>query len=660
MRNLLSTVDCRLWTILILLFSFSNSLSFAADNPGTEVLNAHGEQMELDFNLYEPGTETMVDYEKYGKWSGIGTDHYEYRIQDRKGLAAAVGEGIYPNTSVFKDPVYRLLETKGRLNGSQWDYVNIPNQQLAFYKWASSHDSAGVKQFYTALALEKLGEISQAIKAYHMTVVCFPKQVGWTVWHTPIYIGRVAIDRIKFLIRKHPELGLQLVQAKIHVENGYDFDTNNDRFIVNPGKIVKVKSGESQPKRIDVSNLPIIESTGSDGVKLVRFKNGHWQLQIDGKPFLIKAVAYTPTPVGMTPDRGYDLGSWQKSDLNNNEKIDAAYDSWVDKNKNNIQDPDEKTVGDFALMKEMGVNTIRLYHHAMNKELLRELYRNYGIRVIMGDFLGMYGVGSGAEWYKGTDYTDPVQQEKMKESVRNMVMEYKDEPYVLMWMLGNESNYGEVGNPDPKSGKVGFGSNARRQPEAHYKFVNEVAGMIKSIDPSRPVGFSNGDVVTIDVLSKNFSNIDIFGSNVYRGNRGFGRSFWEDARDFLDKPVLVTEFGCPSYYSSRDTELAEEKQAEYHQAAWEDIVYNSAGSGFGNAIGGVVFEFVDEWWKAGPPPQFNPSAHETVGQFQADFPDGWMHEEWLGLVSQGDGSKSPYLRQLRKSYEYYKEAWNKG
>ena len=71
-----------------------------------------------------------------------------------------------------------------------------------------------------------------------------------------------------------------------------------------------------------------------------------------------------------------------------------------------------------------------------------------------------------------------------------------------------------------------------------------------------------------------------------------------------------------------------------------------------------MFEFVDEWWKTGLPPKFSPSEHETVGDFVAAFPDGWMHEEWLGVMSQGDGSQSPYLRQPRKSYDYYKKVWN--
>ena len=114
----------------------------------------------------------------------------------------------------------------------------------------------------------------------------------------------------------------------------------------------------------------------------------------------------------------------------------------------------------------------------------------------------------------------------------------------------------------------------------------------------------------------------------------------------------------PAYFAGKSADFAEDKQLEYHQGNWEDILYNSAGSGEGNSIGGTVFEFVDEWWKSGLPPKFSPSEHETVGDFVAAFPDGWMHEEWLGVTSQGDGSYSPFMRQPRKVYDYYKKVWN--
>src|SRR3990167_3511973 len=93
-----------------------NFTAYALGNEkqATGMMNSHGENMELEFRLYDPGTEVLVDYEKYGKFKGVGSDKYEYKITDRKGLAAALGEGIYPNNSVYKDPNYRMLTTKGK------------------------------------------------------------------------------------------------------------------------------------------------------------------------------------------------------------------------------------------------------------------------------------------------------------------------------------------------------------------------------------------------------------------------------------------------------------------------------------------------------------------------------------------------------------------
>lgn len=604
---------------------------------------------ESNFSLFDPGEEKVVNYEKYGDFSGVGTKDYKYVIKDQKGLARAAGEGIYPNTeSVLKDPVYQSLKSAGKLEGNIWSFVETENYQANFFKWATTEETKipGLKLYFTGLALEKAGLFAHAIKAYYALVVNFPKTMDWTFFHTPWYPARVAIDKIIVISRNYPELGMKLVDTQIKIENGYDNDPNNDVFIVNPGKIVSCPPDEVREKRADLSKLNILKTIGKGRVQLVQFENRHWQMLVDGKPFFVKSVAYTPNKVGLTPDNGSltVYKDWMLADFDNNGKIDGPFDAWVDKNRNNQQDADEPAVGDFELMKEMGVNAIRLYHHSYNKDLLRSLYENYGIMVMMGDYLGAYAVGSGAAWNVGTDYTDLEHQRNMINSIKEVVMEYKDKPYILMWVLGNENNYGVA-------------NNANVEPITYYRFANHVAKWIKSVDPNHPVAICNGDVLFLDIFAKYCPDIDIYGTNSYRGKDGFGKSFWGSVKEECDKPVMITEYGCPAYAEGKSREVAEEGQAEYHKGCWEDIVLNSAGLGIGNAIGGVAFEWSDEWWKDGN--AWEAGKHGTRGQFKGPFLDGWLYEEWLGICSQGDGTQSPFLRHLRPVYYLYQELWKK-
>ena len=594
----------------------------------------------LKFPIFDEGTEPMVDYAKYGKFENINTPEYKYAVTDKKGLAKAVGEGIYPNNKVYRDPLYKRYAEGGFLGGSHWDYVNSDNLQANFYKWATAGEDPGVKLYYTAFALERALHYKHAIKAYYAVVVHYPRTISWTYWKTPWYVGQVAIDKIKYLTRKHPELGIKLEGADIKVANGFDFDVKNDIITVNPGRLIKCSKEDLIIKKKSLSALKPVKSIGGTKVKLIQYDSGDWQLTLDGKPILVKSVAYTPTVIGQSPDQG-TLKDWTYEDYDNDGMIDGPYNAWVDKNLNNKKDQDEEAVGDFKLLEDMGANSIRVYHHDQNKnkDIFRRAYEDHGIMVLMGDFLGAYATGSGAAWHEGTDYSNPTQQENMKASVKEMVETYKNEPYVLMWILGNETNYGVA-------------NNSKAEPVAYYKFVNEVAGMIKKLDPTRPVAICNGDTLFLDIFAKHAPLVDIYGCNSYRGEQGFGIGLWDAVKRLCDKPVMITEYGCPAFYKGKPREIAEMEQAKYHQGEWEDILYNSAGYGAGNSIGGVVFEWLDEWWKA-----YEPDVHDTHGLYTGPFPGGWVYEEWFGLAGQGDGSSSPYMRQLRKSYYLYSKMW---
>jgi len=229
----------------------------------------------------------------------------------------------------------------------------------------------------------------------------------------------------------------------------------------------------------------------------------------------------------------------------------------------------------------------------------------------------------------------------MLASVRTMVEEFKDEPYILMWLLGNENVYGLACNADKK-------------PEAFFKFCNEAALLIKTIDTEHPVAVASGDVLFLDRFAQYCDEVDAFGTNAYRGDYGFG-AFWQQVKELTDKPAFITEYGCPAFASGMSYEEAQAAQAEYLLSCWQDIEDNMAEAGQeGNAIGGVLFQYLDEWWKA-----YEPAFHDSKGLFAGPFPDGYMHEEWLGVLGQGDGAMSPFLREPRKSYYVLKKAWDK-
>jgi len=598
-------------------------------------------QLPTKIVLYDPGKEDFVDYEKYGEFQKSGSKDYKYIIKDQEGLSTAIGEGIFPNTTSIRwDPAFKKALKEKRLEGDKWDFLHSPDLEAAFLKWATASEPQGVKMFYTGLILEKAGLIKHALKCYYSIVVNFPGSYGWTYWHTPWYVAQAAIAKINFLLRRNPGLGYKLVDADIRIINGYDKDVSNDIVITNPGKFVKVSPLEKLKPKPATDLLSIKKRRGKGKVHLVEYETGDWQLIVNGKPYFVKGVTYSPTKVGQSPDNATQT-NWMEDDFNQNGKIDGPYEAFVDKNRNNLQDRDESNAGDFKLMQEMGVNAIRLYHQPfkVDKVLLRELYDNYGIMVIMGDFFGKYAIGSGAAWNPGTDYTNVEQKKKMKESVLGMVKEFKGEPYILFWLLGNENVYG-------------YACNADKEPDAFFKFANEVALEMKAIDPEHPVAIGNGDIVFLDRFTKYSPDIDIFGTNAYRGDYGFGL-IWRQVKDEADRAVIITEYGCPSFAENKNTEEAEAAGAEYHKAAWEDVEHNAAFSGgAGNSIGGIVFEWLDEWWKA-----YEPSRHDTKGLWKGPFPDGYMHEEWLGVSGQGDGKLSPFLRQLREVYYMYKKAW---
>ena len=610
------------------------------------------------FNLMSLGQSIFMDYGQYGEFQNLGQANYRYEIKNEEGLKKAVGEGIYPNTDVYKNSQYRKLNKQGQMKGSPWDYVRSKDFEKAFFIWTQAKEDPGVRMFYIAKVLENAGLIQQAIKTYYAAIVYFPRSVAWAADHTYVwYIAPTAISSIERLCRDYPTLNCELQGASFDIQNADGTNLSNAIIKVNPGKIIRRTIAERINEMIKLDSLKIVETRGEGQVKTIKFANGEWQMQVDGKPYFVKGITYAPTEVGLGPQKDMNFDArWMFTDKNKNGIIDAPYEAWVE---NNGKDSSRKPIGDFELLKEMGINTIRIYASnnpinkydptLVNKPLLRDMYKRFGIKVIIGDFLGAYTVGSGASWEKGTDYTDPQQRARMKEIVKEKVMDLKDEPFVLMWILGSENNL-----PADYLGVNASRTNAASQPEAYAKFINEVAQMVHAIDKNHPVAVGNLELGLLDYYRQYAPAIDILGVNSYRGAEGFG-SLFLDVKKQLDKPVLITEYGCDAYTENQGPD--EDRQLAYLQGNLRDIIYNMAGGpGVGNTIGGIVFEYLDEWWKA---PHDSYDHQATVHQQMGQSPDGYVHEEWFGIVGQGDGENSPFQRHLRKSYFYFKDVLNK-
>lgn len=370
-----------------------------------------------------------------------------------------------------------------------------------------------------------------------------------------------------------------------------------------------------------------------------RLSNGNYQLIVSKKPYIIKGVCYNPVPIG----QGH------------------TYDWW--------SDPNKPWIIDGKLMKEMGVNTVRIYQTGENpenvKKVIRDLYNLYGIRVLLGHWLGFWE-------YPCPFYGDKKFQDKVKAEVLEMVNNYKDEPGVLFWILGNENNYSCLGQvrpwstdeidkePDPQKQKA-------LRAQIYYSYVNEIARQIHLVDQSHPVAMGNGELIGLEFANLFCPDIDIVACIIYRG-KTFGNLF-NSLRATFDKPLVISEFGSDAYDAFLKKE-DQNQQAFFLESQWRIIYENLANNakGAGNCLGGTLFEWTDEWWKhdEADPESWgiqDIDSNWSNGSYYFDIKaegNKNMNEEWFGIVSLSPNEMEQGLHKRipRKAYYLIREFWN--
>ena len=123
----------------------------------------------------------------------------------------------------------------------------------------------------------------------------------------------------------------------------------------------------------------------------------------------------------------------------------------------------------------------------------------------------------------GFDYNDKAAVAAQLEAARAVVEKHKDHPALLMWGLGNEME-GDGKNP------------------AIWKAVNDIAKMVKQIDPNHPTMTVLAEIgdPKLDNFKQFCPDIDVLGVNSYGGLMTLGERL---AARNLDRPFVPTEFG---------------------------------------------------------------------------------------------------------------------
>ena len=368
-------------------------------------------------------------------------------------------------------------------------------------------------------------------------------------------------------------------------------------------------------------NYKVIVEKSEQGMKLL----------VDGKDFMINGMNWDYVPIG----KNYEYSLWKQSD----ELIKAALDA------------------EMSLLKNMGVNTIRVYT-GMQPKWITYVYETYGIYTMLNHTFGRYGLTINGVWTPVTVYKDPKTKILLLSEVTAMAKEYKDTPGLLLFLLGNENNYGlfwsgaeteDFPEGDEKKKFIG-----ERLGRPMYKLMNDAAIKMKSINNNLPIAICNGDLLFVEIIAEECTDVDIYGTNMYRG-KSFTDAF-ERVKKELDMPILFTEFGADAFNVISNKE-DQEMQAFYMVENWKEIYQNAAGVGkSGNAIGGFTFQFSDGWWKYGQTKNLdvhdNNASWSNNGYYlDSEASNNNMNEEWFGVCAKGPtNSKGLYTLYPRAAY----------
>jgi beta-galactosidase len=359
-----------------------------------------------------------------------------------------------------------------------------------------------------------------------------------------------------------------------------------------------------------------------------------YKLQVDGKDFMVLGMNWGYSPIGWN----YSYSLWAQDDA----FIERALHQ------------------DMALLRGMGVNAIR-QGIDIPPRWVAWIHQHYGIYTMINHTMGRYGATIDGVWTPQIDYANAHQRQALIAEIVATVERYKDTPGVVMWLLGNENNYGLAWTSFEAEALPTKDQEDAARAASLYSLYGDAIRAIKQVDRAHPVSIANGDLQYIDLIATHCKELDILGSNVYRG--ASARDFYQVVDQKLGVPAMFTEFGADAYDARAGREDAS-AQAEYLRAQWQEIYEQSWGKGrVGNAIGGFIFQWTDGWWKHKQ--DENLDIHDTTASwpnaaYPSDYVSGQnnMNEEWFGIAAIEDQDADAFYHvQPRTAYYLLRAAF---
>jgi hypothetical protein len=389
-------------------------------------------------------------------------------------------------------------------------------------------------------------------------------------------------------------------------------------------------------------------------------------LNFHGKPFAIKGMNYAPVPIGVLPG-------------------DDPFGDYFVPNFANVWKPDIDKI------RAAGVNVIKLYagNPDLNagapgsagawKQFLDYCYNggNNPVYVIMFSFTLGPLIEAG-----GTDFKN------YKRQYTELVESTVTHPAVFGYLIGNEIF-------DALTGSAQFWINFGKLFD-----TAETAGLSQGKKPFLTTAITDDftpqklwPAIKLGEESGQLTNLDAWGINIYRGpDLGVpGNSPFTQYADLmqqlgLKKPMILGEFGtphttrpAPSFYGNNVIEplinlddvppsrlgpgqpyYDAKEVGAFLTGLWKRVTGNIGAKNAQVCVGGFIFEWSDEYWKAGN--QFRskqvggPNPNFLGGAFAGSYGD----EAGYGVTSDVDASaygigKPNISRTLFKGYEAVKD-----